>query len=504
MTNSILRSSLDSETSLPWKNSVDPSWYRPANPAVESTKFKRHYTLSHVANFWPKNSSMENGEKLLLKAESEQFEKEYKISERSTMTRIKRGTPNWFTNHVEGSKKLLKMHAFIVKDASVPECGEPAPKKTFTRFFMCSGVVLTQHQVLTSASCMNHADIHNHFIQGDLAVLVGGIADPKANSYVMKINTYEINPSYNPNLGSKKNYEYNLAMVTVSCPFPGGSALIPKFPSKPFSDVGHTCCPNRCNLTTVVTHARDHQHFLEILSAKHLPRPIHEDEESLDETPSKQSQGSDLDSPIDVEDSDKDQMIQREERHVQKPFNQYILQNRGAGGGLGFKSYEGSSFTTLKKIFRRQAADETPAEGTPVEDHAPKENAAANTDAVEHGAAATAATEAEHSSTTTATEAGHGSTTVVTTVKPSTTSSTNCTKDDDELDFVREYVYCPPLGSPIVSGGVLIALISYTCDDEQPTTPWEYVNIQKNMPWIDSQISQKLTEKKDEDQESTK
>ncbi|XP_008211345.1 uncharacterized protein LOC100679922 [Nasonia vitripennis] len=195
------------------------------------------------------------------------------------VSRNKRSAADWIDGDVDRTEDFLKMHALVVRDEDVPDCGHAADKVTKTRYFMCSGVILNEKHVLTSATCMNRAQIYEHHIDAELAVLIGALQE---NSYVIKIAHYEIHPHYVPDPNSIHHATYNVAVLTLSCSIPRKSAVIPKLPSNAFDDVGHMCCPDRCKLLTVIENSNN-QHVIKKLQLKHLPSPRHIDDDDQDD-----------------------------------------------------------------------------------------------------------------------------------------------------------------------------------------------------------------------------
>ncbi|XP_011312273.1 uncharacterized protein [Fopius arisanus] len=70
----------------------------------------------------------------------------------------------------------------------------------------------------------------------------------------------------------------------------------------------------------------------------------------------------------------------------------------------------------------------------------------------------------------------------------------------DERDVGKpplKYVECPPLGTPVIINGTLIAMVAYTCDDIQNWVKWKYVSISNNIIWLrkrlDASLHQSLT-----------
>ncbi|XP_058790024.1 uncharacterized protein LOC131663570 [Phymastichus coffea] len=190
-------------------------------------------------------------------------------------SRIKRSDGHlWIKSEIDGTDDFLEMHAFVVRDEDIPECDTPADKVAKGRYFMCSGVILDERHVLTSATCMNQAHIHKYHTEAYLAVLIGALG--VENSYVIKIAHYEIHPRYVPDPNSIRHATNNIAVLRLSCPIPRKYVVVPKLPSKRFQDIAHLCCPGRCKLSTVIKNS-ENQRIIRLITLKHLPSAMHID-----------------------------------------------------------------------------------------------------------------------------------------------------------------------------------------------------------------------------------
>ncbi|XP_034950701.1 uncharacterized protein [Chelonus insularis] len=190
--------------------------------------------------------------------------------------RVKRriNLERWISQEYEGEEEMMKMHAFIVRDEVIPSCCTAARSVSATRYFMCSGAILTLTHAITTASCMLFADLYEKHIRADLAVLVGGST---SSPYVIKINHYEMHPNYVYDIDDPNHAKNNLAILFLNCGFSFmmGTIVPPKLPQGIYDDVGHICCGENCEIITIIQKADNH-HVARVLKAKHIPPPAHD------------------------------------------------------------------------------------------------------------------------------------------------------------------------------------------------------------------------------------
>ncbi|KAK0178894.1 hypothetical protein PV327_007735 [Microctonus hyperodae] len=194
--------------------------------------------------------------------------------DKSLRNRMKREETSelWITKEFGIQNETLKMHAFVVRDENIPPCCTAAKAISQTRHFMCSGAILTTRHAITSASCMHFADVYEHHVNADLAVLIGAFS---IMPYVIKIDRYEMHPHHVYDVDSSDLSTHDLAILFLNCSILTNNMIIPRLPNGFFDDIGHLCCGRTCQLMTVVQHADNH-HVAKLLTAKHIPTPAHD------------------------------------------------------------------------------------------------------------------------------------------------------------------------------------------------------------------------------------
>ncbi|KAK0097940.1 hypothetical protein PV326_012619 [Microctonus aethiopoides] len=194
--------------------------------------------------------------------------------DKSLGNRVKRQTTSqlWIEKEFENEDETTKMHAFVVRDEDIPPCCTAAKTISQTRHFMCSGAILTTRHAITSASCMHFADVYEHHVNADLAVLIGAFS---TTPYVIKIDRYEMHPHHVYDVESSDLSTHDVAILFLNCSILTSNMNIPHLPIGFFDDIGHICCGKSCQLMTVVQHANNH-HVAKILTTKYIPTPAHD------------------------------------------------------------------------------------------------------------------------------------------------------------------------------------------------------------------------------------
>ncbi|XP_063989771.1 uncharacterized protein LOC135169032 [Diachasmimorpha longicaudata] len=190
--------------------------------------------------------------------------------------RIKRGSNIGFINKDfdDNDENIMKMQGLIVKDENASSCCTIAEQVSNHRYFMCSAAILTLKHAITTASCMHFADIYEHHIDAELALMIGATT---AHVYIVKINRYEMHPNYVIDVEAKGHSTHNLAILFLACSINFDAAIIPKMPKGINDDIAHMCCSRNCSVITIIQSYDNHQ-LAKKLRAKNIPSPKHNDD----------------------------------------------------------------------------------------------------------------------------------------------------------------------------------------------------------------------------------
>ncbi|XP_015607210.1 uncharacterized protein LOC107273478 [Cephus cinctus] len=412
-------------------------------------------------------------------------------SNRRKITRPKRNSETpWIVKNFEGYQNLTAFHALVVRDENIPDCGMAANVSTETRYFMCSGAILTDRHAITTASCMHFAHIYEHHIDANLAVLVGATTD---YPQVIKIAGVEMHPKYEFDVDSVNYATHNLAILHLECPICRGPARIPRLACNRYQDLGHLCCSDRCKIVTVIQDS-DNRHTMKLLNSKHLPSPEHTGKEENRGSKnvfsesiqinrrSMRSPGKMAAAPVFfAREKTKLNLTDEnlESRHVKR--NRYAQKD---GRRSGTKSNSPNVSDANKKI---------------LEDFIKKfvNNVFSRLEEVLHPDFIKTNMPMDRTSDMGTSLSENGtSTDIAKTLLDKLASSVfdqidsmNKSKERYmEGEVLQTYVECPPLGTPVIKNEMLVGLVAYTCDDVQDWVPWKYVDISKNINWIMDRI----------------
>ncbi|XP_033225754.1 uncharacterized protein LOC117178437 [Belonocnema kinseyi] len=413
--------------------------------------------------------------------------------------RVKRKTDKfWIEKDVKGYDEALKMHAFIVRDEEVPECGSAASKITNTRYFMCSGVILNSRYVLTTATCIHYAHVYENHIDATISVLIGAVSK---TTYVIKADSYEMHPKFIHNPDAQDFATHNVAIITMDCNIPKDALFMPKLPSK-YEDLAHSCCSGSCKLLTVRQTPKN-RHKILLMDAKHIPAADHYDDENRNrrETSTfvrkikKENRKTATPPEFFYSEPEKNNLKPAtSSRRQSDKINNF--ENESVGEGLGELSQK------IMVETHRSNFDDEPIP-VPANMTAKNEKSVDNfvkdisEKAVEQINRMLTDEESKNRVLPGISETGAEMVDqIAQTVAKSVMSNLNLTRmstvemlSNSLADPDAKYYNCPPLGSPIIVNKTLIGLVVYTCDDLQSWVPWKYVDVVRNLKWIKKVIS---------------
>ncbi|XP_023246942.1 uncharacterized protein LOC111643401 [Copidosoma floridanum] len=478
----------------------------------------------------------------------------------------------WMDGDVDRSDNFLKMHAFLVRDEVIPPCFEKADQYSKRRYFMCSGIVLNERLVLTSASCINRAQIYEYHVNAELAVLIGSLDE--ASSYVIKIEDFRIHPRYVPDPSSADHARNNIAILMLSCSIPRKSLFVPSLPSDVYGDIGHVCCSSGCRLFTVVENMNN-ELTVEPMNVKHLPSPSHDKNVAnakeffskyfhkkianarVDRAVARGSSLFDVSSETAVVGPSATKFVHKlYPRQSDDATTQASVDSQNDTMTKGSDSSDGATTTRVEEPQKTQDVAATTV-GTHV-----GQNSEATTEASSHDSSVDHPRKSidwseinlnlkygnmtdpnkvklrnlvKHSmidimskildsmtdqvsniqstfqdikrivkkniTANNATEIilGYSANQILKSSLEGLDISSFDFKDAQvmpisEVDpqFIKKYVFCPPLGSPIVSNDTVVGLVAYTCDDLQRWVQWQYVDVSRNLDFIQAAMESDL------------
>ncbi|XP_051161354.1 uncharacterized protein LOC127281611 [Leptopilina boulardi] len=452
----------------------------------------------------------------------------WKVKSLHFKTRAKRQAQElWIQREFHGYDDILNLHAFIIRDEEIPQCGNSANKITNTRYFMCSGVILTKKFILTTASCIQYADIFEHHIEANLSVLIGAVSN---QAYVIKVKKYEMHPEYK-NIAESMDYALrNLAIITIACDIPTEVLSIPTFPAR-YEDVSHMCCSDTCKILTIIQ-TPTNRHKIQLMDAKYIPRAVHDDIVEINNSERRKKGISIV------------KKVKRENKIAPPP----IFLNNESSKNTEIVDKKNSDNKTIRQLTNltenglMEKITEELMRGLFREKFSHNSNKLTmnNTEEIMRGffrgnfdidtnnnnnknnGLSEEQTKAISKFIKVITEKAMSRVlSVIDEAKKNKTFPNS--KEEGEIgenfvdniaqivkdNVLREidgslsprnlfnntlsepsskYIHCPPLGTPIIINKTLIGLVAYTCDDLQSWVPWQYVNIEKNLNWIKNTI----------------
>ncbi|XP_015607209.1 uncharacterized protein LOC107273477 [Cephus cinctus] len=342
---------------------------------------------------------------------------------------------NWMKVKNSIRDDLMNVQAILVKDEEVTKQCQTANLEAKTRYLMCGGSIISDHHVLTSASCIHEATHIRHNIKAPLAVV---IAPTKSGSQIIRVQDYVIHPNHQDDPHKANHLDHNLAILKLACRIKSNILKKVKLPESPFTEI---CGDGNCMATFFRKLGKSSYRMYEI-TAENIPLSKRKRDQSAVLWSTKVSsvtEGPGIDK-------------KRNNREVRKLIHPPTFDISFAATGA-----ERANRNWLK------VSSDT--------DNTKK----ANTQSTIVSTSATTITEK------TTRKMGPMKTTDKSIINNNSVKSIMTRASDGTSR-------CPSTGTPVMSEDVQTALVSVPCDDRQPFRAWGYTDLFVNIDWINHTV----------------
>ncbi|XP_051161353.1 putative uncharacterized protein DDB_G0286901 [Leptopilina boulardi] len=362
---------------------------------------------------------------------------------RETVRQINQVSQDWMMEILNVNKELLDVHAVIAKDEESTTNCMMGTKKTNKRHLMCVGSIVNVQHVLTSATCIQEATYIRHNLKAPLVVVVG-LLKPKPQ--VIRVNNYEVHPQHIAFPYNSQHSMHNIAVIKLACRIATEHFTPIELPRAPFTEL----CPNDNCMVAIIRKVGKTSNVIYDTWAKHIP-PVTRGKRGLTETTIELQNNNNLKTPpVNIQEKLRETLVNP--RPLKLNAEQDILSNNISQTTITKK---------LSKMTKSMAVKNNVKEKRNFSlQNVPEVSSTANV---------------KNNNSVIDEYAIQG--------------------DSDRNDKVRLFSTrasdgfqgCPQSGSPVMFGKVQAALVSVSCDDRQPGTPWKYTDIFSNLDWIEKE-----------------